>query len=315
MNAVPVLDVGLVLLTLALAGWIIGARDTFAAVVGFVAYGIILALIWVRLHALDIALTEVALGSGLTGVLFLGAASRLRESEVAERAFVPGRALRVLAAVFSAGVAAAIAMAVLRLPDPAPTLAPLVAKNLDSTGLGNPVTGVLMAFRATDTLLEVVVLLLALVGAWSLAPDRLWGGYPGLRHYADPDGVLVYAARRLPPFGILLGLYLFYAGSDGPGGEFQAATVLAAMWLLVMLAGVRPAPAIGGRPLRAVLVVGAAVFLAVGIAGMFTAGAFLAYPEGYAKPLILTIEVVLTLSIAATLGLLMAGAPERSKDS
>jgi multisubunit Na+/H+ antiporter MnhB subunit len=127
--------------------------------------------------------------------------------------------------------------------------------------------------------------------------------------------VLVYAARRLPPFGILLGLYLFYAGSDGPGGEFQAATVLAAMWLLVMLAGVRPAPAIGGRQLRAVLVVGAAVFLAVGVAGMFTAGAFLAYPEGYAKPLILTIEVVLTLSIAATLGMLMAGAPERSTDT
>ena len=40
--------------------------------------------------------------------------------------------------------------------------------------------------------------------------------------------------------------------------------------------------------------------------------AFLAYPVAYAKPLILAIEVAMTLTIAATLGLLLAGAPERS---
>ena len=45
--------------------------------------------------------------------------------------------------------------------------------------LGNPVTDVLMAFRAMDTLLEKIVLLLAIVGVWSLAPDRVWGGTPG----------------------------------------------------------------------------------------------------------------------------------------
>jgi hypothetical protein len=33
---------------------------------------------------------------------------------------------------------------------------------------------------------------------------------------------------------------------------------------------------------------------------------------GYAKPLILAIEFAMTLTIAVTLGLLMAGAPERS---
>ncbi len=312
MTVLPALDFGLALLMLAVAGGVVAIRSTFAAIVSFVAYGIILALVWVRLHALDIALTEVALGSGLTGVLLLGAAARLRATEAAEDAHVPRAWLRVCAAVLSTAVAAGLAVVVLLLPEPAPTLAPLAAANLPATGLGNPVTGVLMAFRATDTLLEVVVLLLALVGAWSLAPDRHWGGWPGLRHHADPDGVLVYAARRLPPFGIMVGLYLFYAGSNGPGGEFQAATVLAAMGLLVMMAGVRQAPPIRSRGLRIALVVGPVVFLAIGVAGMFTAGAFLAYPDGWAKTLILTIEVVLTLSIAAALAMLMAGAPERS---
>ena len=49
--------------------------------------------------------------------------------------------------------------------------------------------------------------------------------------------------------------------------------------------------------------------MAIGIAGFATAGAFLAYPQGYAKPLILLIEAALTLSIAVALGLLALGAP------
>jgi hypothetical protein len=44
-----------------------------------------------------------------------------------------------------------------------------------------------------------------------------------------------------------------------------------------------------------------------------TAGAFLAYPEGWAKPLILVVEFALMPSLALTLGLIMAGAPERAE--
>ena len=139
-------------------------------------------------------------------------------------------------------MAAALAVAVLFLPDPAPTLAPLAASNLPATGLGNPVTTVLMAFRAMDTLLEKVVLLLALVGVWSLAPDRVWGGRPGPRHQADPHGMLVFLARLLPPVGIVVGIYLLWVGADEPGGAFQGGTILAAMWLLVMMAGLADTP-------------------------------------------------------------------------
>jgi hypothetical protein len=53
------------------------------------------------------------------------------------------------------------------------------------------------------------------------------------------------------------------------------------------------------------------LFLAVGIAGVCFAPAFLAYPVALAKPLILGIEVAMILTIAATLALLLAGAPER----
>jgi len=174
---------------------------------------------------------------------------------------------------------------------------------------------VLMAFRAMDTLLEAIVVLLAIVGVWSLAPDSAWGGRPGPRYNADPDGILVFIARVLPPIGIIVGIYIFWIGAAHPGGKFQGATIVAAMWLLAMLAGLADAPPVGRRWVRALLVAGPLAFIAVGIFGAYTAGAFLGYPDGWAKPLILVIEFALMPSLAFTLGLVMAGAPERPAEA
>ena len=78
------------------------------------------------------------------------------------------------------------------------------------------------------------------------------------------------------------------------------------------MAGLADAPPISRQWLRLMLIVGPGVFLLIGFGGIWLDSAFLAYPEGYAKPLIVAIEIAMTLTIAATLGLLMAGAPERS---
>src|SRR5262249_40946897 len=161
------------------------------------------------------------------------------------------------------------AAGVLLLPEPAPTLAPAAAANSAATGLGNPVTNVLMAFRAMDTLLEKVVLLLALVGVWSLASDRVWGGRPGPRHQADPHGVLAFLARLLPPMGIVVGIYVLWTGANNPGGAFQGGTILAAMWLLVIMAGLADTPPVSSRRMRFALIAGPAVFLAVGLGGLW----------------------------------------------
>jgi multisubunit Na+/H+ antiporter MnhB subunit len=311
---IAALNIGVAALVLALAIFTIAARESFAACVGFLAYGLLLTLVWVQLQGLDVALIEGAVGGGLTGVLVIGAALWLRGAQAAadgERLGMP----RMLAGLLSGGVAAAIAACVLALPDPAPTLAPQVSASMAVTGVANPVTAVLLAFRATDTLLEAIVLVLALIGIWSLAPDRVWGGRPAPRYEADPDGILAYVARILPPIGIVAGIYIFWAGADHPGGKFQGATILAAMWLLAMRAGLTDAPPIDRKWLRIALVAGPAVFFAIGLAGTVTAGAFLAYPDGYAKALILAIEWALLPSLALTLFLLMAGAPQRMSAS
>jgi multisubunit Na+/H+ antiporter MnhB subunit len=310
MNIATIFEVVLAAVVLGLGIWTIAVRETYSATVGFVAYGLLVALIWVRLDAVDVALTEAAIGGGLGGVLLLGAAARLRDAEptVAE---APGIVTRVSAAALSALTAAALAGAIAFLPDPAPTLAPTVVAHASATSLANPVTNVLMAFRAMDTMLEKVVLLLAIIGVWSLAPDNAWGGHPGPRHQADPDGILVFLARLLPPVGIVVAIYIFWTGADHPGGAFQGGAILASMWVLAIMAGLTDTPPVGRRWLRFVLVAGPSLFLLVGLGGLWVGAAFLAYPPALAKPLILGIEVAMILTIAATLGLLLAGAPER----
>jgi multisubunit Na+/H+ antiporter MnhB subunit len=308
-------DAILAVSVLAVGAWTVAARDAFAAAIGYVAFGLLLALVWARIAAPDVALTEAAIGSGVTGGLLVAAAARLHRAEAAEAAEWPPSVLRFAAGGASILVSAGLAAVVLMLPEPAPTLAPQAVANLALTGLGNPVTAVLMAYRAIDRLLEIVVLLLALLGVWSLAPDRYWNGCPGLRHAEDPNGVLAFFARLLPPIGILVGIHLFWIGSVAPGGEFQSATVLAAMWILALFAGLVDAPPTGRRRLRLLLVAGPAMFLAVGLAGFAMAGSFLGYPPEHAKLVIVAIELPATLSIAAVLGLLLAGPPERAPET
>jgi multisubunit Na+/H+ antiporter MnhB subunit len=304
-------DVCLVLLVMTIGVSTILARDALEAAIAFVIYGLLLAIVWVRLSAIDVALTEAAIGGGLTGMLLLGAAARLG---LAKADITPtSLPVRLVAGVLCALVAVGVAIAVLMPPEVIPTLAPKVMENLAQTGLGNPVAAVLFAYRALDTLLEKVVLLLALLGVWSLAPDEAWNGAPGLRVYAQPNNTLTFLAQLLPPIGIVVAIYMCWVGANHPGGAFQGGTVLAAMWLLVVIAGLESVPSIRQPWLRMVLVLGPVIFLAIGLAGLVLANAFLAYPADYAKPLIVAIEAALTLSIAAALGMLAAGPPKREQ--
>jgi uncharacterized MnhB-related membrane protein len=307
------LDLLLVAAVLLLALWVVAARGAFEACIGFVSCGLLLALAWVRLGAVDVALTEAAIGAGIGGVLLLNGAARLEGRRTADPADTASAWLKRGIAALCALLAAGLFVVLLGLPDPAPSLAPAAAALLPETDLGNPVTAVLMAWRGLDTLLEAIVVLLAVIGVWSLAPDAAWGGRPGPAQPAQGDGPLALIARVLPPIGLVIGLHVVWAGADGPGGKFQGGAILAAMWVLAWMAGLVRPPPVTDRRLVLALVAGPAVFLAVGFAGLALADSFLALPAGFAKPVILAVEAPLTLSIAVGLALLLLGPPEAAR--
>lgn len=306
----PVFDILIALVVIAVALGATLGRDNFGAVVFFIVYGSLLAIAWTRLGAVDVALAEAAIGAGLTGLLLVGALARLSRLEV--RAPEPlGAGARAICALAAAAVASAVAFALTGLDPDGTGLIANVAANLDRAGAENPVTAVLLNFRGYDTLLESIVLLVVLIGVWSLAEDRHWGGAPGLAQHARADGVLATFGRALPPIGLLIGVYVVWVGTSEPGGAFQGGTILAAVWLLAAMAGLTDAPSVAQRRVRLIAIAGPALFLAIGAAGAL-AGEFLVLPETYAKRLIQLIEAGLTLSIAATLALLVLGFPQRA---
>jgi len=71
----------LLILTLVWLAWrALAAADLFKSVVLFIAFGLVLALAWVRLNAPDVALAEAAIGAGLTGALLVSTLARLDAS-------------------------------------------------------------------------------------------------------------------------------------------------------------------------------------------------------------------------------------------
>lgn len=292
----------------------LASPQLFRAVVLFVAFGLLLALAWVRLDAPDIALAEVAIGAGLTGALLLAALARLPVAEAAQNeADQSGtrnyavRTLRWLPAALLSLVAAGLAYSVLSFPHSSAGLSVEVAANLDSSGVSNPVTAVLLNFRGYDTLLEIFVLLLALLGVWSL------GGLPPRR--AAPAGlVLDMLTRVLTPVLILLAAYLLWAGADAPGGAFQAGAVLGAAGVLLLLTGWRLHPRFTQLPLRLVLVAGPGLFLVTALVTIVTGRHLLEYPPERAQILIVFLEAAAALSIGTTLAALFLGERPHDKE-
>ncbi len=71
---------GVLVITLLWLAWrALRSPDLFKAIVLFIAFGLVMALAWVRLQAPDVALAEAAIGAGLTGALLLAALARLND--------------------------------------------------------------------------------------------------------------------------------------------------------------------------------------------------------------------------------------------
>jgi len=208
---------------------------------------------------------------------------------------------RLLLIVLLSALAAGLGYVVLSLPAQDPGLSEQAMAKLVYSGVSNPVTAVLLNFRGYDTLLEMGVLLLALVGVWSL------DGVPEQRKSPPPDPVLDMLSRLLVPLLILVAGYLLWIGAYAPGGAFQSGAVLAASGVLLLLAGWRPGVRFSRLPLRISLVTGLGIFVAVGIVLILLGRRLIEYPPSFAGALILLIEASASLSIGITLAALFLG--------
>jgi len=154
----------MVLLTL-LAATLVGvalSRRMFGVVVMAAVYSFIIATVMLVLDAVDVAMTEAAVGAGVSTVLLLGALHLTKAREIKQ-------SRSVLLPLFVAGVTAgALLFGTLDLPPfgnadtPPQAHGPNYMERAEAeTGIPNVVTAVLASYRGFDTLGEVAVIFTA----------------------------------------------------------------------------------------------------------------------------------------------------------
>ena len=281
---------GVLLLTLLVitAVAIVRTRNLFVAVMLLGIFSLLIAANFFILDAADVALTEAAVGAGISTVLFLGALALTSESE---RAPTPHRWLSLAVVVAATLVVLYATFDKPAFGDPgAPVHQHVAPWYLEQTpelvDIPNVVTAVLGSFRGYDTLGEVFVVFTAGIGVLFLLSGRRRGTgeqvqdsasapSSGLRSHVIP----LVVSRLLTPFILLFGLYVQFHGEYGPGGGFQAGALIAAAFILYALVEgeKRGLEVLPQRALTALMVGGALLYGAVGLLGMLLGADFLDY--------------------------------------
>ena len=308
---------GVFLLTLLLitAVAIVRAKNLFVAVMLMGIASLLIAANFFLLDAADVALTEAAVGAGISTVLFLGALALTSERE---RAPTSRKLLSFIVVTLAALV---VIYATFDKPPfgaaDAPVQVHVAPWYLETTrtdiDIPNVVTAVLGSFRGYDTLGEVFVVFTAGIGVLFLFASRRGDkkntvpaqSNIGLRQHLIPRVV----GRLLIPFILLFGLYVQFHGEYGPGGGFQAGAIIAAaIVLFALLEGEeRALLVIPQRVLLGLMAGGALVYGAVGVGGMLLGGNFLEYSVLADDPVkgqqlgILLIEAGVGITVTGTL--------------
>lgn len=293
---------------------IVRAKDLFVAVMLTSIFSLLMAANFFILDAADVALTEAAVGAGVTTVIFLCALALTGDREKPReggrwvaRGTVGILALLIIYATFDKP----------RLGDPeAPVhqhIAPwYLEKTPEYIDIPNVVTAILSSFRGYDTLGEVLVVFAACIGVLFIlgvpAPRKTAAVVQknsGLRHHLIPQVV----GRLLIPFIVLFGLYTQFHGEYGPGGGFQAGAIIATgVILYALLEGESKAlRAVPRSVLLGMVVGGALLFGGVGVVCMLMGGTFLDYSVLAADPVwgqqlgILIIEAGVGMAVCGAL--------------
>lgn len=216
---------------------------------------------------------------------------------------------RALLAVVAVLLFVFLSAALLSLPAFSPGLAEASVDELPRSGVSNAVTAVLLNYRGYDTLLEVGVLLLAVIGVWSLRVCDT----PQVE--AESRILLLPLLRLVLPVLILVGAYFLWIGSTLPGGAFQGGAMIGGALVLAISAG-RLRPLLEHQEkLRAGLVLGLLVFVSVAFGTAAVNGRILQYPQSSSGSWILIIEAAAMVSIGLTLGTLFSGGRPPLEDS
>jgi multicomponent Na+:H+ antiporter subunit B len=142
-------------------------------------------------------------------------------------------------------------------------------------GAPNVVTGILLTFRAFDTLGEVAVLFMVAAGVGLVLSGKAaeTAASPEAEIKTPASEIVRSASQVLVPLISIFAAYIIMNGHISAGGGFQGGAVIASAILFLLLAN--PSQALNAAFLSITESLAGVLFVLVGIGGLIFAGGFL----------------------------------------
>ena len=261
-------------------------HDLFAIIILMSVYGLLNASFFALMDAVDVALTEAAVGIAISILLLLSTLSFTGRYEKKTR----HKPIVALVVVFLTG--ALLVYGTLEMPPFGLATTPAhqhvasyyINESYRETGVANLVSSVLASYRGFDTLGELVVIFTAGVGVMSLLKIKKMATKPSDRSNAltapmTNHHILRVVSKMLIPFIMLYALYIQFHSDFGPGGGFQAGAIFAsALILYTLIFGLQATLAITSRTwLSFFAALGVLLFAGTGLVSMLMKHNFLNY--------------------------------------
>ena len=235
------------------------SKNLLVSVVIFMSYSLVMSMIWILLESPDLAITEAAVGAGVTSVLFFITLKRISamgkknedEQDQTTKEINSRRAVRsfdrfykVAAIILGIAIIVALIGTASNLPPFGEESNPYnnevseryLANGLEETGAVNAVTGMILDYRAFDTFGESCVLFIAAACVLILLrddkTDTTEKAIVDERFEPVSDTILQASAKILFPAIMLFGIYILVNGHLSPGGGFSGGAIMGAGLIL-----------------------------------------------------------------------------------
>ncbi len=255
---------GLLILLVVCAIWVSFSKKLINAVVIFMAYSCIMSVIWIIIESPDLAITEAAVGAGVSSILFFVTLKKIHAVEHEEEAEKPEDIVemethwemkffsvlyKVTAGVICLSLIIILLSVVSRLPEFGASSTPdnnevvqrYITKGMEETGAVNIVTGIILDYRAFDTFGEACVLFVAVSCVMILlrvdtksSSLSMPSGENDRLYEPKNDLILQKTAKILVPIIMLFGVYIIANGHLSPGGGFAGGAIIGAGLILYL---------------------------------------------------------------------------------
>ncbi len=240
------------------------SKKLINSIIIFMSYSLVMAVIWIMLESPDLAITEAAVGAGVSSILFFVTLKKIKAVDHEEENEVPedikdvkahwemkifSKSYFVTSIIVCFSLIVILLSVVSLLPSFGTDINPAnnevarvyLEQGMQSTGAVNIVTGVILDYRAFDTFGESCVLFIAATcviimlrvdtksDSLSMATDE------NDRIYEPKNDLMLQkAAKILVPILILYGAYVIINGHLSPGGGFSGGAIIGSGLILYL---------------------------------------------------------------------------------